>query len=93
MEPLKEKQLSLIRRFPLESLIFFMLCGYIFLGGWLSQTSKKVNELQAIIIQFYTVDHDRAVNALEKSNYTIDRSNVTNERVYNALYEFKLSKK
>lgn len=86
-----EKNLNLITKYPLAICFFLSISYNVFTTAWQLQSSKKIDELQSQVVTILKETNDKAVKALENSNYTIDRANSTNERVYNALYEFKVN--
>lgn len=77
-----EKKLSLIRRYPIETLVFFLLCALAFLTGWQYQTSKKVNELQDSMKTYLYADRETLIK-------TVERNTESNIRVVETIRDFK----
>lgn len=88
----KEKELSMIRKYPIEVLVVILIAVIGFLGGWLWSLNGKVNQLQETRITYFSGNTEVLIKALDNSTRAIERNNQTNERVYEALLNYKAGK-
>lgn len=67
MDLLDEKKMSIIRRYPLETLVTFILALCLFLVSWQYKTSTKVDALQNEMKSYLHEDRKALIEALNKN--------------------------
>lgn len=68
-----QQKLSLIRRYPLETLVAFMLLGMGGLAKWVVEIQKDVNINASKLESYLKTDNSAMIKIIENNNYILGR--------------------
>ena len=67
------KKASIIRAYPLETLILILIVSVGFLTGWQYKTSAKVDDLQTEMKNYLHEDRKEGLKALDRNTSVLER--------------------
>jgi hypothetical protein len=79
-ETINKDKLSLIRKYPLETLVTLLIAGYIAIAYYISGLTGQVNSLQNSMTNYLSTDRVEMLKAIERSNNAIDNNTKAFER-------------
>lgn len=69
-----EKKLSVIKKYPLETLIALLIGAVSFLTWWQFDTAKKVEQVQSELKNYLYKDRQELINSIEKNTQSVDKN-------------------
>lgn len=69
---LSQKNISIIKRYPTETLVFLQGAAIVFLGTWILKLDSKIDSLQLETKTFLQQDHRQMVEALNRNTAVLE---------------------
>lgn len=68
-----EKKVSIIRKYPLESLIYLLIGAVGFITWWQFQTAQKVDDLQKEVKTYLHEDRSKLIQAMDNNTDVMEK--------------------